>query len=63
MGVLVETDQSSTWIPPPKKKWIRHYLLSKCGIFILLKSINNYKHRCMFGNYTTNDNGRVYFVI
>ncbi|XP_065351610.1 max-binding protein MNT-like isoform X1 [Cloeon dipterum] len=27
MGVLLENEQA--WIPPPKKKWIRHYFLSE----------------------------------
>ncbi|XP_059490301.1 max-binding protein MNT-like isoform X2 [Neocloeon triangulifer] len=27
MGVLIENEQA--WIPPPKKKWIRHYFLSE----------------------------------
>jgi hypothetical protein len=34
MGVLVE-NADAAWIPPPKKKWIRHYYLSKCGVCLL----------------------------
>jgi hypothetical protein len=34
MGVLVENPDAA-WIPPPKKKWIRHYYLSKCGVCLL----------------------------
>ena len=40
MGVLVDQQTGGIMImPPPKKKWIRHYLLGKAEVLRLLFKI------------------------